>query len=776
MTSRDKDLSQVGHSKTKCDGLSLATGAERFVADELPQGTLVCRLLLSPYAHARIRSIDVSRAKTIPGVRAVLTWKDLPRVAHTTAGQGYPEPSAYDTFTLDHKVRFVGDRVAAVAAESVEAADLAVKAIQVEWEVLPAILDPRQSMDEGAVVIHDEPEARMPIPVPYDPSKNLAAQCSAEVGDVDAALSGSDVVVEREFSIQQASHCCMEPHVSMAWLDPRGRVVIKTSTQVPFHVRRIIAERLQLPKSRVRVIKPRIGGGFGGKQEVLLEDIVAALAMKTRRPVLLEYNRKEEFVSSRTRHPQLLKIRAGARKDGTLTGYDLDILMNTGAYGSHALTVVCNSGSKTLPLYRWPTIRFWGTSVYTNLPVGGAYRGYGATQAYFPLECVMDELAEKIGMDPIQFRQLNHIKEGEGSPIFAALGEGKPGVEQKVGSNGLAQCIEQGAREIGWAQKRGKERNSSSPIRRGVGMAALMQGSSIPEIDMASAYLKMNEDGGFNLLIGATDLGTGSDTIMAQIVAETLDTEAATVHVTSSDTDVTPFDVGAYASSTTYLTGQAVIEAAKQVRDQIVQVAANLLETPGDELDVKGGVVIAPNGNQVTFEEICTHAMYVGDQFQIQGTGSAISHKSPPPFSAHFAEVEVDTETGKVKVLKYVAAVDCGTAINPQLAEGQTEGAVLNGISYALTEEYLYDNQGRLRNTDFNYYKIFGTADLPEMKTILVPTWEETGPYGAKSVSEIGINGPIPAIANAIFDAVGVRLTTAPFTAERVLEAIRRKG
>jgi probable selenate reductase molybdenum-binding subunit len=766
---------QVGQSARKCDGLSLAVGAEKFVADELPPGTLVARILTSPYAHARIKDIDTTRAQAIPGVWAVLTYKDLPRVAHTTAGQGYPEPSAYDTFTLDHKVRFIGDRVAAVAAETADIAAEALAAIHVEWEELPALLDPAKAMDSGAPILHDEPEARMPIPVPYDPGRNMAAQVSAAVGDIDQVLAASDVVVQREFSIHQASHCCMEPHVAAAWLDPRGRIVIRTSTQVPFHVRRIVAQRLEVPISRIRVIKPRIGGGFGGKQEVLLEDIVAALAMKTRRPVLLEYSRQEEFISSRTRHPQLLKVRAGANRDGKVTGYDLDIIMNTGAYGSHALTVVCNSGSKTLPLYRFQAIRFLGTSVYTNLPVGGAYRGYGATQAYFPLECVMDELAEKVGMDPVAFRQQNHIKEGEGSPIFAALGEGKPGVEQKVGSNGLAECIRLGAEAIEWDKKRGQDRHSTATLRRGVGMAALMQGSSIPEIDMASAYLKMNEDGGFNLMVGATDLGTGSDTILAQIAAETLGTDSRTIHVYSSDTDLTPFDVGAYASSTTYLTGAAVIKAAEDVRQQVLEVASRLLEVSTDDLDVSQGAVVAADGRTLSFGEICTHAMYVGDQFQIQATASHISHKSPPPFSAHFVEVEVDTETGKVRVLKYVAAVDCGTAINPQLAEGQTEGAVLNGISYALTEEYLFDSRGRMRNPDFNHYKIFSTADLPELQTILVPTWEKTGPFGAKSVSEIGINGPIPAIANAIYDAVGIRLTTSPFTAERVLNALKEQ-
>ncbi len=772
MTDSRKDLTVVGRSAPKLDGIALATGRELFVADEQPRGMLYARILTSPHAHARIVKIDRTKALEVNGVHAILTWEDVPRVAHTTAGQGYPEPSPYDTFMLDSKVRFIGDRVAAIAAETREAAEEAARLVEVEYEPLPAILDPRRSMAPGAPVIHDEPEAHMPVPVPYDPSKNMAAQVEATVGDVEQGFAEADAVIEREFVIQRAAHCALEPHVCMTSLDARGRLVIRTSTQVPFHVRRIVAERLQLPVQQVRVIKPRVGGGFGGKQEVLLEDICSALTLKTKRPVLLEYTRAEEFVSSRTRHPQILKVKAGAKKDGTLTAYSLDILMNTGAYGSHALTVVCNSGSKTLPLYRWQNISFRGTTVYTNQPVGGAYRGYGATQAYFPLECLMDELAEKLGLDPLELRKQNAIRVGETSPIFQALGEGTAGVSQTVGSTGLLECIERGAEAIGWHQKRGKGRDAAGPIKRGVGCACLMQGSSVPELDMGSAYIKINEDGSFNLQLGATDIGTGSDTILGQIAAETLGTTVDKMTVYSSDTDLTPFDVGAYASSTTYLSGEAVRKTALEVRRQIIEVAAKMMTSPAEEIRLEGGVAYGAEGRQATFSEIAKHSLYLADQFQIQAAASHTTHKSPPPFSAQFAEVEVDTETGEVKVLHYVGAIDCGTAINPQLAAGQNDGAMVNGISYALTEEYLFDRRGKVLNTDFNQYKIFSAADLPKVETILVATWEPTGPYGAKSVSEVGINGPVPAIANAIHDAVGIRLTEAPFTPERVLKAL----
>ena len=769
-----RTLRHVGRSVEKIDGLSLATGRARFTADGLPPGTLYARILMSPHAHANLRRIDAAAARALPGVHAVLTWEDVPRVAHTTAGQGYPEPSPYDTFLLDKKVRFVGDRVAAVAAETPEIAARAIRLIEVDYEVLEPVLDPRLAMIDGAPVIHDEEECHVIIPVPYEPERNLACGVEASYGETDAALASCAVVVEGEFETPYAQHCPTEPHVCLASLDERDRIVIRTSTQVPFHARRIVAERLQVPVARVHVVKPRIGGGFGAKQEVLIEDVTAALALKSRRPVLLELSRGEEFYASRTRHPQVIRMKMGARQDGTLVAADMDVLMNTGAYGSHALTVVCNSGSKVLPLYRWEAVRFKGSSVYTNLPVGGAYRGYGVTQSCFANEVLVDELAHALGMDPLAIRLKNHIRPGDSSPIFAALGEGKPGVAQTIGSCELAECIRRGAEAIGWKEKRG--RPGDGVVRRGVGMAALMQGSSIPEIDMGACSMKMNEDGSFNLLVGATDLGTGSDTIFAQIAAEVLGIEVEQIIVLSSDTDVTPFDVGAYASSTTYLSGGAVKKAAEAVREQVRNVAGQMLETDPAPLVLSDGRVTAPDGSSVTMREVALRSLYEVDQHQIGTLVSHITHKSPPPFSAHFAEVTVDTETGQVKVIAYVAAVDCGRALNPRLAEGQTEGAVLNGISYALTEEFLFDAAGRMTNPTFRHYKIFSTADLPALTTILVESEEETGPFGAKSVSEIGINGAMPAISNAIFDAVGIRLRQAPFTAERVLRALQERG
>lgn len=772
MKKRKTATNVVGVSVRKIDGIALACGTAAFVSDELPANTIRTAMLWSPHPHARITRIDTSKAESILGVHAVLTHLNVPRVPHTTAGQGFPEPSPYDAVILDSKVRFVGDRVAAVAAENEKIAAEAVAAIDVEYEILEPVLDPLDALKEGAPVIHDQPDARVIIPIEYEPSRNLVARVEVSIGDTESGFEESDLVTEARYETPYAHHVPIEPHVTLAMVDGNGRLLIRTSTQVPFHVRRIVAQALEIPVGQIRVVKPRIGGGFGVKQEVLIEDITALLALRTGRPVLFQYTRSEEFISSRTRHPMIIDLKAGMSKSGELRTISMDILSNTGAYGSHGLTVVCNCGSKVLPLYKWREIYFRGRAVYTNLPVGGAYRGYGATQAAFAVETAVDELAFAAGLDPLEVRLKNRILPGETSPVFKALGEGKAGVEQSIGSCGLEDCLKQGAEAIGWTHRDRIRDASTWPKKRGIGMAALMQGSSIPEIDMGAATIKMNEDGSFNLLVGATDLGTGSDTILAQIAAEVLGTGIDKLIVYSSDTDFTPFDVGAYASSTTYLSGAAVIRTAEKVRDQIRAVASKMLGDPPDSLECADGCVKGLSG-EVTFADVANRALYQEDQFQIAATESHITHKSPPPFAAHFVEVEVDMETGLVKVVKYVAAVDCGVEINPILAQGQTEGAVLNGISYALSEEYLFDSNGKMMNDSLGRYGIYSTADLPELVTIHVPTYEDTGPFGAKSVSEISINGAMPAISNAVFHATGVRLRKGPFTPDVVLEGIR---
>jgi CO/xanthine dehydrogenase Mo-binding subunit len=470
-----------------------------------------------------------------------------------------------------------------------------------------------------------------------------------------------------------------------------------------------------------------------------------------------------------------IRVKLGAKADGLLHALEMDVLSNTGAYGAHSLTVLSNVGSKTLPLYnKAPHIRFYGDAVYTNLPVAGAYRGYGATQGYFALETAVDRLAAELGMDPLQWRMRNHIHEGESSPIFVALGEGREGVEQTITSCALDECIRQGAERIGWAERRGRRERHGSWVH-GLGMSIHMQGSGIPVIDMGSATIKMNDDGSFNLAVGATDLGTGSDTILAQIAAEVLTVPLEKIVVTSSDTDTTPFDVGAYASSTTYVSGMAVQRAADEVRSQILEVATEMLGADRSSLKMEDERVIGPGDESVRLDQVALRALYAQDQRQIAATSSFTPELSPPPFLAAFCEVAVDEDTGQVVVVRFVSAVDCGTPVNPKLAEGQVEGAIANGIGYALFEEMIFDDRGRLRTPDYARYKIPGPQDLPRLETILVESYEPTGPMGAKSVSEIGINAPIPAIANAIHDATGLWLTKTPFTAERVWRALQSR-
>ncbi len=770
MTERP-NFSIVGQNERKIDGRALVTGKPVFVADlQLPE-TLHVKILGSPHAHARIVRMDTSQAQAMTGVACVLTHENTPAGRHTTAGQGFPEPSPYDTRMFDDKVRFVGDRVAAVAADSEQVASAALKAISVTYEELEPVLSIDDALRIGAPVIHDEDDARGI----YDATRNVVADVDIDVGDIVAGFEESDIIVETICDTQYAQHTPIETHVVYSYLESDGRLVLRTSTQVPFHARRIVAQTLGIPICDIRVIKPRIGGGFGTKQEVLLEDVAGLVTLRTGRPALISLSRKEEFISARTRHPMRVRVKLGAdERDGTLRAIEMEAISNTGAYGAHGLTVLANAGSKTLPLYnKAPHAHFYGQAIYTTLPVPGAYRGYGATQGYFPLETAMDELAERLQLDPIELRRRNHIRAGETSPIFEKLGEGREGVEQSVKSCELERCLDIGAERIGWAKKRGTRRREGEWVH-GVGMSIMMQGSGIPLIDMAAATIKMNEDGSFNLLIGATDLGTGSDTILGQIAAEVLGVPLEKMIVLSSDTDVTPFDVGAYASSTTYVSGMAVQRAAEKVRDQIFDISAPILESDPKALALADGAVLASHGKTLSLAEVCQRAMYESNQFQIAATASCVPQESPPPFLANFAEVAVDMETGRVKVLHYVAAVDCGVAINPLLAEGQMEGAIVNGIGYALTEEMLISSRGRVRNPSLFDYKIPGTLDIPKVEVVIVESYEPTGPMGAKSVGEIGINGPIPTIANAIYDATGVRLRQTPFTPERVLDAVHR--
>ncbi|MHB8554532.1 MAG: molybdopterin-dependent oxidoreductase [Candidatus Dormibacteria bacterium] len=761
-------LQVVGKRERKVDAAKLVAGRPCFVDDIELRGLLHAKLLTSPHAHARLRRIDVSAARRLPGVHAVLTHADLPRVVYTTAGQSWPEPGPHDQFSLDSVVRFVGDRVAAVAADTEEIAERALGLIEVDYEILPAVFDPEEALRPGAPQIHPESEAYHIA----DPKRNLAARIDAEVGDVEGAMAGADLVVEAEYLVPQVQQTPLENHIVITYWDEDERMVVRTSTQVPYHVRRIIAPVIGLPPKRIRVIKPRIGGGFGVKQEVLIEDICAHLTMATNRPVRLEYTRAEEFRSSRSRHPQRIRLRTGVNRDGTIVANDMYVLANTGAYGTHALTVQSNTGSKTLPLYRVPNVRFVADVVYTNLPPAGAFRGYGAPQGFFALESHMDEVARRLGMDPLALRLQNCVREGDQNILAVALGEGKEGLPQTIESCGLAACIERGAAAIGWDRRR--QAADTGPVRRGVGMAIAMHGTAIPGLDMGAASIKLNDDGSFNVLVGATDLGTGSDTVLAQIAAEVLGVPLEDIVIHSSDTDFTPFDTGAYASSTTYISGGAVKLAAEQVRAQIFAVAGAMLGTTPDQLRCADRIVSTPAGLGVSVSEVALHSLHVENQHQIMATASNMSQHSPPPFAAQFAEVEVDMGTGAVTVLRLVSAVDCGRAINPASAEGQVEGGATQALGYAISEEMLYDDAGGLLTTDLAEYRIFGAQDMPSLETYLVETHDPFGPYGAKAIAEIPLDGVAPAVANAVADATGVRIREIPLTPPRVWAALQR--
>ncbi len=781
-------MKTVGHGEPKVDAVKLVQGKPAFAADFDRRDMLVAKVLRSPHAHAVIKHIDTAEAEALPGVAAVLTWQDLPRVIYSTAGQSHPIPGPLDMFSLDKKVRFVGDRVAFVAAETAEIAEEALKLIHVEYEALPAILEAERAMEADAPIIHDEEEY-----VNFaesEPNRNLAAEIRIDIGDVERGLAEADRVFEAEYVVPKVQQSHIEPHVVVTYWDEDDRLVIRTSTQVPFHVRRQLAPVLNLPVKRIRVIKPRIGGGFGGKQEVLVEDVAAHLTIATGRPVIYEMTREEEFIGARSRHPMRIRLKTGVKADGTITANAMYCLSDTGAYGCHALTVTGNTGHKSMALYvgdgtyrQQPNIRFYADVVYTNTVPSGAYRGYGVPQGFWPVERHMETIARELGLDPIAFRLKNALRAGELHPFSTAWSEGREPKPETIYTIGLEECVNQGRMAIDWDHKFGNPAWHSVPgkdhLRKGIGVAMVMQGTAIPYLDMGGASIKMNDDGSFNLLVGATDLGTGSDTVLGQMAAETLGVPLEDILVYSSDTDFTPFDKGAYASSTTYISGAAVVKAAEKVAQQICERAAamfaeNGLEVDPIEISLEDRKASAPLGETVSFEEIALHALHQSDQRQIMAVASHMSPVAPPPFAAQFAEVTVDTDSGMVTVDKLVMAVDSGVIINPVTASGQIEGGMTQALGYAVCEEMVYDEQGQPRERDFVDYHIFRADEMPELTTIFVETFEPSHPYGAKAVAEIPLDGVAPAVGNAILDACGVSLNTIPALPEKIWQALSK--
>lgn len=792
METNDKSFQfkSIGHPDIKVDAIKLVQGKSAFTDDFELKDMLYAKILHSPVAHAKIKNINVKEAKSLPGVAAVLTWKDIPRVVYSTAGQSDPIPGPLDMFSLDNVVRFVGDRVAFVAAETEAIAEQALKLIKVDYEELPPLFDSSLAMKPTSPRIHEEREY-----VNFadsNPKQNLAAKIRIDIGNIEKGFSIADKVFENDYEVSKVQQVHIEPHVSISYWDEDDRLVIRTSTQVPFHARRILAPVLGLPVKRIRVIKPRIGGGFGGKQEILIEDVVAHLTIATKRPVRLEYTREEEFTASRSRHPMKIHLKTGVMNDGTITANDMYILTDTGAYGCHALTVTGNTGHKAMALYigdgefrKSPNIRFYADIVYTNHPPAGAFRGYGVPQGYWAVERHMEKIARALNLDPIAFRLTNALKSGELHPFSTAWSEGREPKPEIIHTVGLDECVKKGMHAIEWNKKFGNPDwhavKDKPYLRRGIGLATVMQGTAIPYLDMGSASIKMNDDGSFNLLIGATDLGTGSDTVLAQMAAEVLGVQSDDILVYSSDTDFTPFDKGAYASSTTYISGAAVVKAAEIVAERIKIRATTMfnLDAKSQKQDptsihLSDRCAIANDGRSITLEQIALNSLHHTDQEQIMAVASYMSPSSPPPFAAQFAEVLVDIETGKLIVEKLVMAVDSGTIVNPLTASGQIEGGMVQALGYAVCEEMTYDEKGNPREKDLVDYHVFRSDEIPELGTIFVQTYEPTHPFGVKAVAEIPLDGVAPAVGNAVKDACGADVDTLPITSEKIWQALQK--
>ena len=765
----------VKHEVPSIDGKGIMMGHRAFTDDFAEANSLIVKVLRSPHAFAKIKKINVEQARKLPGVELVLTHKDVPRKAFTRAGQGYPEPSPHDKFVLDEYVRYVGDEVAAVAAVDEKTAQQALDLIEVEYKVFEPVLDFEKALNHESV-IHPEEDIHEMFPIGFKPSINQAASYHMEVEDVEKSLKECEVVLEETFYTQAQAHAMMEPHTVNARLDIHNRLVIYSATQTPFHVRRIISQALDVPISRIRVIKPRVGGGFGGKQALHGEMLVSLVTLRTKKPSKMVFTRKEVFESSYSRHPMRIKVKIGADKSGKLKAIDCHILSDTGAYGEHALTVFMVAGSKVLPMYnKVDAVRFHGEVVYTNKTPAGAYRGYGAIQGNYAIESAIDMLAHQLKIDPIELRKMNMIKENETSPIFAIMGEGTEGTAMNMDTCKLEYCVDRGKTLIGWDEKYPRKEVSEHKIRS-VGMAIAMQGSGIPYIDMGAATIKLNDDGFYNLTIGATDIGQGSDTILAQIAAEALMTTVDKVVVYSSDTDLTPFDTGAYASSTTYISGNAVYKAALKMIDLLKAAASKALQVSIESIDFDGEQFTSQDTDStISLSQLSNRLYYNEDQEQLTATGSYYGTKSPPPFMAGFIEIEIDKETAEIDILNYVSVVDCGTPINPKLAQGQVEGAIVQGLGMAHFEDVKYSKKGQLVSNDWLNYKIPTSLDVKKLITEFADSYEESGPYGAKSVGEIGIDTPPAALANAVYNALGVRITSLPITPEKIFQKMNDK-
>lgn len=755
-------MKYVNKPVPKTDAMSLVTGKPVYTDDLAPSDCLIVKILRSPHANAWVEEIKTDAAKKIEGIACVLTYEDVSHKRFTLAGQTAPEISPWDRYIIDKHVRFVGDPVAIVAGETEEAVDKALKRIKVKYRVEEAVLDIHTAKD-NPILVHPEDDWYMPIPAGGDNKRNLCSSDVEEVGDVDAMLEKCAYTVDQVYHTKANQQTMMETFRTYCYMDHFQRLTVVSSTQIPFHIRRIVGNALNIPSSKVRVIKPRIGGGFGAKQSSVSEVFPALVTWVTGRPSKIVFSRKESMIASSPRHEMEVHIRMGADENGIVKAIDLYTLSNTGAYGEHGPTTVGLSGHKSIALYRHTeAYRFAYDVVYTNMQAAGAYRGYGATQGIFAVESAADELAHKMGMDPVKFRELNMPMEGEALP-------GYPDVPIN-GSCTMDKCLARAKEMIGWDEKY-PFRDMGNGKVRGVGIAMAMQGSSIAGIDVGGADIKLNEDGSYTLALGCSDMGTGCDTILAQMAADCLDTDMKNIVVFSVDTDISPYDSGSYASSTTYATGNAVIQACGELRKRIHAFGAQMLGVSAEDSDFDGEKVRTEDGKEVTLQQIAGKAT-CGVCSELQVVKEYSSPISPPPFMVGAAEVEVDKETGQIDVIDYVGVIDCGTPINPNLARVQAEGGIGQGIGMVLYEDIQYTDKGKIRNNSFMQYKIPNRMDIPKVRIEFESSYEKTGPFGAKSIGELVIDTPCPAIANAVYNATGVRVRELPITPEKVAMGI----
>lgn len=752
-------MNSVGKGVIKKDAMALVTGQPVYCDDLAPKDCLIVKLLRSPHAYAKIKSVDTSIAKRIPGIEAVYTYEDVPTSRFTLAGQSYPEPSPYDRRILENVVRYVGDEVAIVAGANEDCVDRALKAIKVDYEVLEPLLDFEKSID-NTIVIHEEEDYKCLCEIGNDVKRNIVSSGESVVGDVDAVLKECDVVLERDYHTKANAQAMMETMRSYCYIDTYGRLNCVSSTQIPFHVRRILSNALEIPKSKINVIKPRIGGGFGAKQTACCEIFTAFVTWKLKKPSKIVYTREETFAASNSRHEMKMHVRIGATKDGTIEAIDLYTLSNQGAYGEHGPTTIGLAGHKSLPLYNHvKASRFTYDVVYTNTMRAGAYRGYGATQGQFAVESIINELADELNMDPCEIRFKNMTRENEVLSQY---------YNEELNACALDRCLEKAMEMIDYKNK--PLRRDMGDFVRGLGVSLSMQGSGISGLDVGSVEIKLQDDGFYTLSIGATDMGTGCDTILAQMVAECMDCDVDQVVTSSLDTDHAPYDTGSYASSTTYVTGMAVVKACEKLRNSILEAAAGFFNVDKEDIEFDGKKInTLDHAHEMSLAEFADTCFNGGIAKALIASDSHMSPTSPPPFMVGIAEVDVDKLTGEIKVHDYVSVVDCGTVINPNLARVQSEGGIVQGIGMALSEDITYSNEGKMRNRNFLQYKLPTRVDVPSVRVEFESSYEDNGPFGAKSIGEVVINTPTSAIASAIKHATGVQVRTLPITAEKVL-------